>query len=161
MANLNQVFLMGRLTSDPELRYTANGSAVTDLRLAINRQWKTDSGDQREDTAFIDATTWNRLAENCCQYLRKGSRVLVEGRLKQEQWEDRNSGERRSKIKVEAESVQFLDPPKGDRDDAPPQRRGQWGGGNGNGRPPARQPAPASNRAYDPPPGKDDEDIPF
>src|SRR5215208_4702060 len=109
MANLNKVFLMGRLTRDPELRYTPNGAAVTDLPLAINRTYTTKDGDRREETLFVDVTVWNRQAETCCQYLKKGRAVHVEGFLKTESWDDKTTGEKRSKTKVEAERVQFLD----------------------------------------------------
>jgi single-strand DNA-binding protein len=109
MADFNRVFLIGRLTQDPEMRYTGSGVAVTDLRLATGRRYTTTDGDPREETLYIDCTVWKRQAENCCQFLKKGSAVHVEGYLKQESWEDRNTGEKRSKIKVEATGVQFLD----------------------------------------------------
>jgi single-strand DNA-binding protein len=108
MADLNKVFLMGRLTFDPELRYTPNGTAVTDLRLATTRGWTGKDGERKEDTLFIDVTVWNRQAENCCQYLKKGRSIHVEGYLRSDSWEDKTTGEKRSKIKVEAERVQFL-----------------------------------------------------
>ena len=109
MADLNKVFLMGRLTFDPELRYTPSGSAVSELRLAINRVWTGRDGERKEETLFIDVTVWDRQAENCCQYLKKGSQVHVEGALKMDTWDDKTTGEKRSKIKVQAERVQFLD----------------------------------------------------
>src|SRR5215211_3145421 len=115
MADLNKVFLIGRLTQDPELRYTPNGAAVSDLRLATSRVYNTKDGERREETLFIDVTVWNRQAEHCCQYLRKGRLVHVEGFLKMDSWDDKTSGEKRTKIKVEGERVQFLD---GRRDDA-------------------------------------------
>jgi single-strand DNA-binding protein len=113
MADFNKVFLIGRLTQDPELRYTPNGVAVSDLRLATSRTWTNKDGERKEDKLFIDVTVWNRQAENCCQYLKKGRQVHVEGYLRSESWES-PTGEKRSKIKVEAERVQFLDR----RDDA-------------------------------------------
>lgn len=109
MASLNKVFLIGNLTRDPELRYTPNGAAVTDLGLAVNRLYSTREGERREETLFIDVTVWNRQAETCCQYLRKGRPVHVEGYLRMDTWDDRTTGEKRSKIKIEAERVQFLD----------------------------------------------------
>ena len=121
MADLNKVFLMGRLTYDPELRYTPSGSAVTDLRMATSRTWTSKEGDRKEETLYIDVTVWDRQAENCCQYLKKGSGIHVEGYLKMDTWDDKTTGEKRSKIKVQAERVQFLD------------RRGDAGGG-GSGR---------------------------
>jgi single-strand DNA-binding protein len=109
MADLNKVFLMGRLTFDPELRRTPGGSAVTELRLATTRTWSGRDGERREETLFIDVTVWERQAETCCQFLRKGSAIHVEGSLKMDTWDDKNTGEKRSKIKVLAERVQFLD----------------------------------------------------
>jgi single-strand DNA-binding protein len=172
MADLNKVFLIGRLTQDPELRYTPNGAAVSDLRLATSRTWTNKDGERKEDTLFIDVTVWNRQAENCCQYLKKGRQVHVEGYLRSESWES-PAGEKRSKVKVEAERVQFLDrrddaggssdSPSADEDStssAREPRRAPSGSaprsaGNGPGRsasPPASRPAAAA---------EDEEDIPF
>jgi len=109
MADLNKVFLMGRLTSDPELRRTPSGVAVAELRMATTRSWPGRDGERREETLFIDVTVWDRQAENCCQYLRKGSSLHVEGFLRMDNWEDKNTGEKRSKIRVNADRVQFLD----------------------------------------------------
>jgi single-strand DNA-binding protein len=114
MADLNKVFLMGRLTFDPELRRTPSGTAVTELRMASTRSWSGRDGERREETLFVDVTVWDRQAENCCQYLRKGSSVHVEGSLRVDTWEDKNTGEKRSKIRVHAERVQFLDSRRGD-----------------------------------------------
>jgi single-strand DNA-binding protein len=176
MADLNKVFLMGRLTFDPELRRTPSGTAVAELRLATSRSWMGKDGERKEETLFIDVTVWDRQAETCCQYLRKGSGVHVEGNLKMDTWDDKTTGEKRSKVKVQAERVQFLDR----RDDsggsygaaqagddestpAPPRRppagngAGRPGGGYGGGGPAPRRPAPAP--ASDP--EGEDEDIPF
>ena len=109
MAQMNKVFLMGNLTRDPELRRLANGTAVTDLGLALNRTFTGKDGEKREEVTFIDVTVWDRQAETCCQYLKKGRAVHVEGFLKLDTWEDKNSGEKRSKVKVQADRVQFLD----------------------------------------------------
>lgn len=114
MADLNKVFLMGRLTFDPELRRTTGGTAVTELRLATTRSWSGRDGERREETLFIGVTVWDRQAENCCQFLRKGSSVHVEGSLKMDTWDDKNTGEKRSKILVHADRVQFLDGRRGD-----------------------------------------------
>ena len=110
MADLNKVFLIGRLVSDPVLRRTSNGTAVTDLGIATTRSWPGPDGDRREETLFIDVTVWDRQAENCCQFLRKGRTVHVEGFLRKESWPDKNTGEKRTKISLVAERVQFLDP---------------------------------------------------
>jgi single-strand DNA-binding protein len=114
MADLNKVFLMGRLTFDPELRRTPGGTSVTELRLATTRSWQGRDGERREETLFVDVTVWDRQAENCCQFLRKGSSVHVEGSLKMDTWEDKNTGEKRSKIRVHADRVQFLDSRRGE-----------------------------------------------
>lgn len=173
MANLNKVFLIGRLTRDPELRYTPNGSAVTELGVAVNRFYTTKDGDRREDTTFLDVTVWNRQAENCCQYLKKGRPVHIEGYLKLDSWEDKASGEKRSKVKIEAENVQFLDSRggeggggEGDFQPAPAREARRPAGGNGASRPTFPAPAsesPAPRRAAPAPQATDeeDDDIPF
>jgi len=105
MANLNRVFLIGNLCRDPELRYTPDGTAVTTLGLAVNQKFK--QGDEwKDDVTFIDVTAWKKTAENCVEYLSKGSPVMVEGRLKYHTWE--KDGQKRSKIDVTAIAVQFL-----------------------------------------------------
>jgi single-strand DNA-binding protein len=109
MPDLNKVYLMGRLTFDPELRRTPNGTAVSELRMATSREFKGRDGETKKDTLFVNIVVWDRYADNCCQYLRKGSAIHVEGSLKLESWEDKNTGEKRSQIKVQAERVQFLD----------------------------------------------------
>jgi single-strand DNA-binding protein len=109
MADLNKVFIIGRLTRDLELRRTQGGKAVVELNIVTGRKWKGNDGQQREDTLFVGVTCWDKQAENCCQYLRKGSTVHVEGSLKMDSWDDKNTGEKRSKIGVLAEYVQFLD----------------------------------------------------
>ena len=100
MANLNKVMLIGNLTRDPEVRYTPKGTAVTDIGLAVNRNYTTDTGEKREDTTFVDITLWGRQAEIAGQYIKKGRPIFVEGRLQMDRWEDRDSGRMRSKIKV-------------------------------------------------------------
>jgi single-strand DNA-binding protein len=132
MADLNKVFLMGNLTFDPELRRTPSGTAVSELRMVTSRSWMSKDGERREEKLFIDVTVWDRQAENCCQYLRKGSPIHVEGSLKMDTWDDKSTGEKRSKIRVHADRVQFLDSRRGDSqgdmgtsadDDAPASRR--------------------------------------
>ena len=108
MANVNKVILMGNLTRDPELRYTPKGTAVADVGLAINRVFGTDGGERREETTFVDVTLWGRQAELAQQYLCKGRGVYIEGRLQMDTWEDKASGQKRSKLKVVAENLQFL-----------------------------------------------------
>lgn len=109
MANLNKVFLIGNLTKDPELRYTPQGRAVTTLRIAVNRNFRTKAGEPRRETCFINIVSWDNLAEVCNQYLQKGRPVFVEGRLQSRSWQD-TQGRNRSVIEVRAERVQFLSP---------------------------------------------------
>ena len=110
MASLNKVFLMGNLTADPELRYAPSGAAVCDLRLAVNRRYKTGSGEPKEDVCYIDIVVWNKQAENCARYLSKGAPILVEGRLQHDRWE--KDGQKQSRHRVVANTVQFLGSPK-------------------------------------------------
>ena len=107
MASLNKVLLIGNLTKDPELRYTPNGTAVTNLRLAVNRKFKDRTGELKEDTCFVTVTAWDKQAEICNQYLQKGRSVFVEGILQSRSWET-NDGQKRSTIDVRAERIQFL-----------------------------------------------------
>jgi len=110
MASYNKVLLMGNLTKDPELRYTPQGTAVVNLRMAINRKFRTKDQELKEEVCFITAVAWNKQAEVCNQYLHKGSSVFVEGRLQSRSWED-NTGAKRSVIEVRAERVQFMGAP--------------------------------------------------
>lgn len=107
MASFNKVLLIGNLTKDPELRYTPQGTAVVNLRLAVNRRFKDKNQELKEEVCFVTAVVWNKQAETCNQYLHKGSPVLVEGRLQSRSWED-NSGQKRSVLEVRAERVQFM-----------------------------------------------------
>lgn len=107
MASFNKVLLMGNLTKDPELRYTPQGTAVVNLRMAVNRKFKTKTQELKEEVCFITAVVWNKQAETCNQYLHKGSPLFIEGRLQSRSWED-NAGAKRSVIEVRAERVQFL-----------------------------------------------------
>src|SRR5262249_39434318 len=186
MADLNKVFLMGRLTFDPELRRTPSGSAVTELRMATSRSWAGRDGERREETLFIDVTVWDRQAENCCQYLRKGSAIHVEGSLRMDTWDDKTTGEKRSKIRVHADRVQFLDARRGEPSDGGPgseddtpapsqftreqgsRRSGSSGHGeprgpsNGAGSGRGSSPSNTSKgRAQSEPEDRDEEDIPF
>ncbi len=130
MANLNKVYLMGNLTRDPELRRLPSGSAVTELGLALNRTYTGKDGEKREEVTYVDVTVWDRQAETCVEYLKKGKPVHVEGYLKMDSWEDKTTGEKRSKLKIQADRVQFL----GGRDGG--------GGGGGQGEDEYSAPAP-------------------
>jgi len=108
MASYNKVILMGNLTRDIELRYTANNQAVANIGLAVNRRYRTKDGEDREETTFVDCEAWGRTAEVMNQYLAKGRPVFVEGRLKLDQWQDKEGGNR-SKLRVVVENFQFVD----------------------------------------------------
>lgn len=107
MATLNHVLLVGNLTRDVELRYTAGGSEVTDLGLAVNRTWNDKSGQKREEVLFINCTAWGKVAKAANNYLVKGSPVLVEGHLQSRDWEDKE-GKKRTSVTVVVENLQFL-----------------------------------------------------
>src|SRR5580692_6468672 len=129
MANFNKVILAGNLTRDPELRYTPKGTAVARLGLAVNRTWTDEAGQKKEEVSFIDIDAFGRQAEVIAQYMKKGRPLLVEGRLKLDTWEDKNTKQKQSKLKVVLESFSFLD-------------SGNRGGGNEGGAPP-RSPSAA------------------
>ncbi len=170
MASFNKVILMGNLTGDPELRQTGNGSAVCGFQIAVNRRWRDNSGNDQEEVCFAPITVWGRVAENCAQYLAKGSPVMIEGRLKLDQWEDRNSGEKRSKLSIIAENVQFLGS-RADNGGGQPQGGQQQSGqyrqnpgnyqGGGSQQPPPRPNPQQQYRPEDQPGYAPDDDIPF
>jgi single-strand DNA-binding protein len=108
MANLNKVMIIGNLTRDPELRHTPKGTAVAELGIAINRVWRDEQGQKQEDTTFVDVTLWGRQAEVAQQYLSKGSPCYIEGRLTLDTWDDKTTGQKRSKLKVVGETLQLL-----------------------------------------------------
>jgi single-strand DNA-binding protein len=118
MPSFNQVTLMGNLTRDPELRYTPQGIAVCDLALAVNRKFTKKDGEKVDEVAYVDVTCWNKLAEIAAEFLLKGRPLLVSGRLAQDRWEDEGTGQKRSKLRVVADSLQFLG--SGSKDDAAP-----------------------------------------
>jgi single-strand DNA-binding protein len=162
MASYNRVVLVGNLTRDPELRYTPSGMAVTDVTLAVNDKRKGANGEWVEEVTFVDVTLWGRTAEVVTEYTSKGSPLLIEGRLKQDKWQDKNTGENRSKLKVVGERMQLLSSKSG------------GGGGGGAGRPAGGGRAPAYDEGeYGAPadfgepsgsasvPRAPDDDIPF
>jgi single-strand DNA-binding protein len=168
MASLNKVMIMGNLTRDPEVRYTPKGQAVVDIGLAVNRRYKVEN-ETREEVTFIDVTFWGRSAEIIGQYMKKGRPLYVEGRLQLDSWEDKATGQKKSRLKVIGDEFQFLggrdgapgggggpdddDAPAPSRSSRPPQQNSQRNGGNS---------APASRPPQDYPAGLDDEDeIPF
>ena len=108
MAYLNKVFLIGNLTRDPELRVTPKGTAICSFGLAVNRQYRDESGTARDETTFVDIEAWGKQGELVSKYLVKGNPCMVEGRLRFDSWEDKTSGQKRSKLKVVLDNVQFL-----------------------------------------------------
>ena len=174
MASFNKVILLGNLTRDPEVRYTAGGSAVTEVSLAVNRQW-TDrqTNERKEEVTFVEVTLWGRTAEIAGEYLSKGRPCLIEGRLQLDRWEDKETGKNRSKLKVVGETLQLLSG-KSDSD-------GRSGGGTPSSgyskpapaaptqqsAPPAQPAAPPSDSRtpdqtfYDDNPTPPDDDVPF
>ncbi len=109
MASFNKVILMGNLTRDPQVRYTPGGSAVAELGLAVNRSWfDKQTNSRREETTFVDVTLWGREAEVAGEYLAKGRPVLIEGRLQLDSWDDKATGQKRSKLRVVCEHMQML-----------------------------------------------------
>jgi single-strand DNA-binding protein len=109
MANFNKVILAGNLTRDPELRYLPKGTAVARIGLAINRTWKTETGETQTEATFVDVEAFGRQAEVIAQYMKKGRPLLVEGRLRLDQWEDKNTHQKQSKLKVVLEGFSFID----------------------------------------------------
>jgi single-strand DNA-binding protein len=146
MASLNKVLLIGNLTRDPELRYTPSGTAVTDVGLALNRNWTGQDGQKHEEVTFVDVTLWARQAELACEYLSKGRSVFIEGRLQLDQWQDKD-GQKRNKLRVVGERMQFIGSAPG---------RGADGGERRSSSAP-----PPQEEFAEAPPGSTGADIPF
>ena len=153
MANFNRVILAGNLTRDPELRYTPKGTAIAKFGLAINRTWKTETGENKEEVTFVDVDAFGRQAEVVAQYMKKGRPFLVEGRLKLDQWEDKNTHQKQSKLKVVLEGFSFLDSRVGESGPAPAEAP----------RRPAAAPAakPAAPPESGEPSGPEEDEVPF
>ena len=157
MPNLNKVMLMGNLTRDPEIKYTPKGTAVADIALAVNRVYSSDQGEKREETTFVDVELWGRQAEIAGEYLKKGRPVYIEGRLKLDTWDDKQTGQKRSKMRVVGETLQLLGGREGgtgggDREDGDARPQVQQ-------RPPQRQAVP--RKPVDPDLDVDGDDVPF
>ncbi len=152
MASFNKVILLGNLTRDPEVRYTPKGTAVTELGMAVNRVYTAENGEKREETTFVDVTLWGRTAEIAGEYLKKGRPVFIEGRLQLDTWDDKQSGQKRSKLKVVGEGLQLIGSRPG-------------GGGGGGGGDEEGSSAPRSSKSAPPPKAApaepDDDEIPF
>lgn len=175
MASLNKVMLIGNCTRDPEIRYTPKGTAVTELGLAVNRRYTADNGEKREEVTFIDVTLWGKTAEVAAEYLKKGRPLFVEGRLRLDSWDDKSTGQKRSKLSVVGENIEFLGAREGgsggtgggggaprgggDYDEEPPRQYRQ------EGRPqqqrPSGRPATPPKPPVDPDLDVESDDIPF
>ena len=161
MASFNKVILVGNLTRDPQVRYTPGGSAVAEVGLAVNRSWfDKNSNSRKEETTFVDVTLWGRTAEVASEYLTKGRSVLIEGRLQLDQWDDKESGQKRSKLKVVGENMTML----GGRGESG--GGGQQGGGysTGSGSPSQGNASNPTDSFYNDAPsggGMPDDDVPF
>ena len=152
MASFNKVILLGNLTRDPEVRYTPKGSAVCDLGIAVNRVYTTEGGERREEVTFVDVVLWARLAEIAGEYLRKGRPVFIEGRLQMDSWDDKQTGQKRTKLRVVGESMQLLGSrPGGAAGEAAEEDRVGTSAGSKTAAPP-KSPKPTE---------RDDDEIPF
>jgi single-strand DNA-binding protein len=160
MAYLNKVFLIGNLTRDPELRVTPKGTAICQFGLAVNRQFKDESGQTRDETTFVDIEAWGKQGELVSKYLTKGSPAMVEGRLKLDQWEDKTSGQKRSKLKIVLDNVQFLGRPGGAGGAAGAPAAGADEGAD-HPASPERHAPPARGEKPAAPAASIDEDVPF
>jgi single-strand DNA-binding protein len=150
MANFNKVILAGNLTRDPELRYTPKGTAIAKLGMAVNRTWKTETGENKEEVTFVDIDAFGRQAEVIGQYMKKGRPLLIEGRLKLDTWEDKNTHQKVSKLRVVLESFSFLDAGRGD------------GGGGGNYTPkPSGPTVPQPSASPEEMSGASEDEVPF
>ena len=156
MASVNKVILIGNCTRDPEVRYTPKGTAVAAIGMALHRYFSSDGGEKREETTFVDVTLWGRQAEVAGEYLKKGRPVYIEGRLQMDSWDDKNTGQKRTKLKIVGEQMQLLGSRDGGGGGSSSQQRGESSQSN--------QSAPQSSGGND---GaqfetdSDDDDIPF
>jgi single-strand DNA-binding protein len=162
MANLNKVMLMGNLTRDPEVRYTPKGTAVAELGLAINRVYTADNNEKREETTFVDVTLWGRTAEIAGEFLKKGRPVFIEGRLQLDTWDDKQTGQKRSKLKVVGEAMQLIGSRGGGGEGGG--SGASSGGGEHSAPPSSSRPAPSPSKPKpptDPDLEPEEDDIPF
>lgn len=151
MPNYNKVMLMGRLTRDPEVRYSANGTAITNIGLAVNRNWRNQDGQTQEEVTFVDVTAFGKRGEAVGQYLKKGRPIFIEGHLRMEQWDDKQTGQKRSKLAIIMDAFEFIDS----------RGEGEGGGGNfsgGGGAPAAGGATPAAGGGGG---FAEDDDVPF
>jgi single-strand DNA-binding protein len=169
MASFNKVMIIGNLTRDPEMKYTPKGTAIAEIGLAVNRNYTAENGEKREEVTFIDVTLWGRVAEIVGEYCKKGRPLFVEGRLQLDSWDDKATGQKRSKLKVVGENIQLL----GGREGGPGGGGGGGGGEQGDApsgeysqrrpssAPPPRRPPAQQPRPQDPDLDQPEDDIPF
>jgi single-strand DNA-binding protein len=181
MASLNKVMIIGNLTRDPEVKYTPKGQAIAEISLAVNRSYSTADGEKREEVTYLEVTFWGKQAEVLGQWMKKGRPLYVEGRLRLDSWEDKETGKKQSRLRITGEEFQFLgsknDGGGGGQYEEGGSSRGSSGGYSQN-RPSSGQQRPPQNSEYDDsppprnapsqqprpdafPPGLDDDEIPF
>ena len=160
MSSFNKVILMGNLTRDPEIRYTPSGTPIARIGVAVNRRWYNEARELQEEVTYVDVDAFGKQAETIGQYLKRGNPIFVEGRLRLDQWEDKQTGQKRSRLGVVLENFRFLPSggqsregasppsPRGTAADTEPQQRQQ---------PPPSQPPPTNSG----PPPEEDDDVPF
>lgn len=145
MRGFSKAIITGNLTRDPELRTTPNGASVCSFSVAVNRVYRDSNGEQREDVSFIDCSAWGKLGEMIGQYAKKGAGVLVSGRLDQRSWEDKNSGQKRSRVEIVVEDFNFTGPANNDRNNNSGYNGGNFGGGSAAKEEAPVEEAPANN----------------
>jgi single-strand DNA-binding protein len=178
MASLNKVMLIGNLTRDPEVEYTPKGTAITEIGMAINRNYTTADGERREEVTYVDVSFFGKQAEVLGQWMKKGRPLYVEGRLRLDSWDDKESGKKQYRLRITGEEFQFLGSKnEGGADEGGGSSRSTSGGGYSQNRPQSSSPRPAPHPDYDEgpprnsapqqprpdafPPGLDDDEIPF
>jgi len=155
MASVNKVILLGNLGRDPETRYTTGGDAVTNLNIATSEQWKDKSGEKQERTEWHNITAWGKLGEICGQYLKKGKLVYIEGSIRTDSWDDKETGVKKYRTEIVANTMKMLDR----RGDEGGGSQGGYGGGYNQSQP--RGSSRPSSSGPGPDMGGDDEDVPF
>ena len=167
MSSFNKVILIGRLTRDPEMRYTTSGRAIARISLAVNRKWYNEARELQEEVSFIDVDAFGKRAETIGQYLKKGRPIFVEGRLRQDQWEDKQTGQKRSQLKVVLENFRFLPSGGQSREGGSPDSPRRAAADSEPQRPPQNQPQRLQSTPNQPPPTdhgpppEEDDDVPF
>ena len=155
MPNYNKVMLMGRLTRDPEVRFLANGTAVTNIGLAVNRNWRNQDGQSQEEVTFVDVTAFGKRGEAVGQYLKKGRPIFIEGHLRMDQWDDKQTGQKRSKLAIIMDAFEFIDS-RGEGGGNAESGGGNFGGGGAAPAAGGAAPATGGGGGF-----AEDDDVPF